>query len=352
MNTIQNFEQKMIPIGQLIASGLNKRSEMNKAQLEGMANTIKSAGILQAITVRLSNKKKDCYEIIFGNRRWKAAGIAGLKEVPCVIRDISDDLAQELIMIENIQREDEHPMDMCDGFLDLFKIYPDVHILAAKTGKDASFITRVMHLNKLIDSAKKAFREDSFSLDHALEIARLPTAQAQKEILQEQIERGFTLRELHREIERSYYLLLSKATFDTEDAALLPAAGKCSTCPKRTGSNELLFPDIKEHDTCTDPKCYDAKVKALIAKEKKQWGHETPLIQLSALPSWQPVPKDVLPSNQYSISKSTTGAGVRHGIIVLGENAGKIVAFTDPKALERHSSPEQWGRRASRFSRR
>jgi len=145
-----------------------------------------------------------------------------------------------------------------------------------------------------------------------------------------------TVRQLRQWIEREIHLDLKNVPFDTEDANLLPAAGACSTCPKRTGNNPLLFPEIKNRSLWTDPACHHAKVQAFVqlrvgplAKEGKQ------PVQISESPSWQVLSRapNTLYEGQYR--RAETEGECLHtqvAVVVDGRKAGTVIhVCTDEK---------------------
>ena len=158
-----------------------------------------------------------------------------------------------------------------------------------------------------------------------------PGHRSTNSILKDRKAEALTVRQLREWIEREIQLDLKNAPFDTGDPGLLPAAGACSICPKRTGNNPLLFPEIRNKSLCTDPSCYQSKVQALVqlrvgplVKEGK-----TP-VQISEIPSWQVRSKapNTLYEGQY---RRAEGEGecpqTQSAIIVDGRKAGTILCI-------------------------
>src|SRR5712692_3801645 len=120
-----------------------------------------------------------------------------------------------------------------------------------------------------------------------------PGHRSTSSVLKDRKAEAVTVRQLRQWIEREIHLDLKNAPFDTEDANLLPAAGACSTCPKRTGNNPLLFPEIKNRSLCTDPACHQAKIQAFVqlgvARLVKEGEKPVPISQTPSSPvSTQP----------------------------------------------------------------
>ncbi len=257
---------KMIALDHLHESQYNPRRHISAEAIQELAKNIKAVGVLTPLLVR---PNENGYEIGGGHRRYRAATLAGLSEVPCIVRTLTDTEFLEIMTLDNLHREDVHPLDEAEGYRALMdQAHYDVSTIAAKVGKSESYIYQRLKLADLIENAKEAFLNDSITAGHAILLARLDPEQQQS--LLEDCTNNYdplSVRALSLEIRRSLYLTLSEAPFPTDDAALLPEAGSCIECPKRTGFNRGLFPDIEEADTCTDKACHASKVAAwLVAK--------------------------------------------------------------------------------------
>ena len=256
-----------VPIGNLSVDPNNPRKQFDKEQMGELADTIKTHGILQPILV-IPQNGSGTFRIIAGERRWRAAGLAGLKTVPCLNRDdLNEAEIAEIQNIENLQRADLHPLDEALGYQ---RIQGDPKNISLRVGKSESYIRMRLVLVNLISEAQKMFRTNKFTLSHAILIAR-QQPEHQKEILTWLKEdRGDTFGSPHQlayQIQEQFHRRLKDAPFDIKDAELLPAAGACTGCPKRTGANSMLFPDIKDNDTCTDNVCYGKKCEVLLEKQ-------------------------------------------------------------------------------------
>src|SRR5437899_4001279 len=190
-------------------------------------------------------------------------------------------------VIKNIQRENGHQLDETLRYKALIKqdaaLYT-VETLTAKVGRSTSYIYQRLKLAELTSNLQKAFYEGKLTAGHAQEIARLqpkdqeralqecfPGLRTAKAILKDKDPRPIGVRELRDWIQREIHLSLANAPFDVNDSNLVPAAGPCSNCPKRSGSNPLLFADtIKRADVCTDRECFGHKVGALVELRIKQ----------------------------------------------------------------------------------
>lgn len=263
-----------VPVARLHPSPTNPRKHGLLKGIDELADSVRSVGVLQPIVARASGKD---FEVVFGHRRREAAIRAELDEVPVIVRTYDDDQVLEAQTVENLQREDVHPLDEADGFAVLLKRGYDLARIAAKLGKPTSYVAQRLKLCSLSKDARKALDEELISLGVALELAKLPNEKLQAEALKvvapardaRFAEDRVLLRvvDARAEIEREVMRKLSNAPFDTADAKLLPKAGPCTTCPKRTGVQVDLFPEASSPDLCTDPVCFreksDAKWKLL-----------------------------------------------------------------------------------------
>lgn len=311
---------QLIPLDQVAPSGTNPRSSFDEPALADLAESIRVHGVLQPILVRplpphaahiaddvsqigrtlksvvighpgdedrmliasgLSSKEAAArlaqlkgarFLLVAGERRWRAARGAGLKEIPALVRKLDDKAALEIQVIENLQRADLHPLEEAEGYETLMALHGySADGLAAKVGKSKGYIYARMKLTALGAQARKAFASGRIHASVALLIARIPDPKAQEELLEDVAaneHEGPTPEKRVRElIHRKYLLRLAGAPFDPKDRELVPGAGACADCPKRTGNQRELFPDVSAADVCTDPACFAAKRAA--AAERK-----------------------------------------------------------------------------------
>ena len=253
-----------LAISELHESKTNPRRHF--AGLDDLTASVKQHGVLTPLLVRADGRSG--YEIIAGARRYRAAKAAKLEQLPVRVLELDDAQALEFQVIENLQREDVHPLDEALGYQALLKDGKyDVPAIAAKVSKSESYVYQRLKLAALIPEAQKAFFDEKITAGHAILIARLQPKQ-QKDALQEmKYERS--VRDLAEWIHRNVHLNLAEAAFPKDDAELVPSAKACVDCPKRTGANPLLFPDVKKADTCTDPGCFHAKEAAFVERQLK-----------------------------------------------------------------------------------
>ena len=155
-----------LPISQVETCSSQPRKRFDDESLQELADSISQHGIIQPLTVR--KLSSGYYQIIAGERRWRAARLAGLQEVPVIVIEADDRKAAELAMIENLQREDLHPMEEAAGFQSLIESYHMTQEEAAqRVGKSRSAVTNALRLLGLTPSVRKLVEEGKLSAGHA-----------------------------------------------------------------------------------------------------------------------------------------------------------------------------------------
>jgi len=268
-----------ISLDRIKPSKANPRRRTDETALNELAANIKTHGVLQPILIRPVDSND--FEIVCGERRWRASKAAGKGTIPARIVNLSDGEALELAVIENLQRENVHELDEALGYKALIKQNPELYTvenIALKIGRSVAYVYQRLRLAELTPNVQAAFYAGKLTAGHAIEIARLqpkdqeraleecfPGHRTTKAILKDKDPRPINVKELRDWIRREIHLSLANAPFDVNDPNLVPAPGPCSTCPKRSGSNPLLFADsIKRADICTDPECFKQKRDALV----------------------------------------------------------------------------------------
>lgn len=173
-----------VPIEFLSGSPNNPRKSFKPEDLEDLANSIREKGLLQPLVVR-SGKAPNSYEIVAGERRWRAAQIAGIHELPVLIRELDDGEMLEIALIENIQRSDLNPIEEATGYSQLIEQFGYTQQkLAESIGKSRSHIANMMRLLNLPDSVQEKVEQGSLSAGHArtLVAAKDPEVLADKMI--------------------------------------------------------------------------------------------------------------------------------------------------------------------------
>lgn len=171
--------QRKVPIEFIKANPRNPRRTFTDAELGELSDSIKQHGVIQPIVVRPVKGSADRYEIIAGERRWRAAQRAGLHEVPIVPVDVSDALALEIAIVENVQREDLNPLEEALGYQALAAEFNRSQEEIAKiVGKSRSHVANMMRLIKLPDDVKSLIASGELTAGHARALIGLPDPSA------------------------------------------------------------------------------------------------------------------------------------------------------------------------------
>jgi len=305
---INATEYRDVPLSLLNESKTNPRRTFEPNALKELAESIRTQGVLSPLLVRPLTENG--FEIIAGARRYRAAQMAEQGTVPVRVVHLSDAEALTAQLVENLIRAEIHPMEEAQGFralLDLEEPKYTIEQIAAKVGKTPSFVAQRLKLVDLVPTAVEAFYADAIGVGHALLLARLPADQqeiALKACFKEIYNGGekptrilLPVRNLQFWIDSNILLVLKDAPFNKRDAQLVPSAGSCANCPKRTGGNKLLFTDFGKQDACTDPTCYQAKIKAHVAQTIAA---KPELVQVSTAYGGQKEGSPILPRNKYT----------------------------------------------------
>jgi len=188
------------PIEEIKPNSEQPRKRFSVEKLEELAASIREKGIIQPLVVR---KMQQHYELIAGERRWRAAQRAGLREVPVVIQDVSDDAALEIALIENIQREDLNAIEQAEAFHSLIeKFNLSQEEMARRVGKDRSTVTNSLRLLKLPSAIKNDILEERLTMGHARAILSLETNELMEQARQEILAKHLSVRETENLVKR------------------------------------------------------------------------------------------------------------------------------------------------------
>jgi ParB family chromosome partitioning protein len=320
-----SFEQ--VALGVIALSTTNPRKSFDDASMADLTASVREVGVQSPILIR---PREQGYELVCGERRFRAAKAAELSEIPAIVREMSDAEAYQAQIIENLQRADVHPAEEADSYAAMMSASTEISIddVAKKVGKTAGYVAQRLRLRTLELDAKLLFIKGTITLGHALLLARLTPADQERAIrfmldcdpkydkrsITELVRDRLGLRrsdeevpvdegdegeeeeaisynmpnpqvakymrhgrriveateaQLKRWIESNVLLKLADVPWRLDDAELLPAAGACVSCPKRSGSNAALFGDLTaEADVCLDTVCFSAKQDATLKAHK------------------------------------------------------------------------------------
>lgn len=352
------MENKTLPMKSILVAHPN-RDKIDEAQLTELAATLKERGLLSPILCTPHPTKKATYNLVAGERRFRAAQKLGWKEIDA--RLVADDDAglQEIRLVENLQRVDLTPWEEAQQLRQLCEFGGKIEDIAARLGRTPQWVAVRLAYGKLIPELCQLVKEQAWPLGHLPLLARVP-ADAQPALLAalrlnqgdgdepcdydwfdeegmgkdyRRVPRVPTGRELEEFLDgRSR--LLNLASWKLADAELVPAAGACDACPKRATAQALLFPELAEgmEDRCLDEACWGTKQAAFVqlsiarAREK---GTEPVLLAGSgrgevpaALAERIDVAKVERAWDYQECKKSDEGA--RPAVVVSGENVGEV----------------------------
>ena len=272
---------KEIQLSQIVPSKLNSRKSFDDIKMKELTASIKEKGVIEPIIVRsirkltedmdegvkrgVDNKLtyvksfKDMYEIVCGERRYRAAKAAGLETISSIIKVLTDAEASELRIVENLQREDINAMDEAAGIAALLKDKNDPKAVASKLGKSEGFVTARMRLLKLPKEVQAAISSDKISPAHGLVIARLTDIGDQKQLLDMIIDNKLSVRATENELNQMG-IYLSGAPFKTDE---------CGKCPHNGSTIKDLFDeDTNLKGKCLNNECYTRKQKEWFDKKR------------------------------------------------------------------------------------
>lgn len=166
---------KAVAVGDIRFSKTNPRAGINQERLNELAESIRNVGVLEPILIRpLEGKNGSTYELVCGERRLRAAQLVKLEEIPAIVRELTDQQALEVQVIENLQREDLHPLDEAEGYRQLMATAKyDVARIAARIGRSVKYVYDRVKLLALTKEARQVFLEEKITAGHAILLARL-----------------------------------------------------------------------------------------------------------------------------------------------------------------------------------
>jgi ParB/RepB/Spo0J family partition protein len=284
---------RMLAVSAIEESLTNPRTQFDQVKLAELAASIAASGVHQPILVRplpgtrladtfgfrRAGEPLPTHELVAGARRLRACRMAKVAEIPVMIRDLTDDQVLEIQIVENLQRDDLSELEEAEGYERLMQHSGlSAEAVGAKIGKSKSYVYARLKLTALCTEARAALREGKLDASKALLIARIPDHTLQVKALkiicnQDYYGQAMSHRQAAEYVQHEFMLRLDAARFKIADATLVPDAGSCRECTKRTGYEPELFADVKSADTCTDPVCFHRKEDAHVARMREE-AHE------------------------------------------------------------------------------
>ncbi len=276
-------QAQMVDLSRLVPSTVSRRKKLE--DLDGLAESIRSQGILQPLRGRpyRSAKRMDgaeLVEVIFGHRRFEAATKAGLQQVPVIVQEATDDQVRRMQAAENLQRQNPTPLEEAEAYQELEDAGLPPAEIAATVGRSLSYVLQRRKLLALSSRCRKALARGQVTVGVAEYLARmLPRHEDQEHALDRMadgrfasadagIDPGPPTLDVAREVIAELIRPLAHAPFAAElgDKTLVPKAGSCNDCPKRTGTQRDLFGADSKDDRCLDESCWDQKIEAFNAR--------------------------------------------------------------------------------------
>ena len=190
---------KNLPVDAVTRGQYQPRRHFDEAALQELAASIKTQGVLQPIVVR---QQGGSYEIIAGERRWRAAQLAGLDQIPAIIRELDDETTAAVALIENIQREDLNPLEEAVALQRLLDEFVMTHQQAADVvGRSRAAVSNLLRLLELTDSVKNSLAQGQIDMGHARALLGLSTTD-QVELAQQIIKQKWSVRETERQVKK------------------------------------------------------------------------------------------------------------------------------------------------------
>ena len=194
-------EPSEVDIDSIVPGPMQPRTHFDEAALESLAESIKTHGIVQPLLVR---RRDGGYELIAGERRWRAAKLAGVSRVPVVVKEIPDDNLLEIALIENIQRENLNPIEEAQAYKKLIEtVGLTQESLASRVGRDRSYITNYLRLLRLPDDVQQLVKEGRLSTGHARTLLALDQADLQRRIARQIIDGGLSVRATEQLVQKA-----------------------------------------------------------------------------------------------------------------------------------------------------
>lgn len=183
---------KTVEIAKVDPNPYQPRKVFDEASLQELADSIKEHGVLQPILVR---RVEDRYQIVAGERRWRAAGLAGLTEIPAVVKEFNDRLMSQVALVENLQREDLNPLEEAEAYqhlIDEFGMTQET--IAESVGKSRTAVANTLRLLRLTEFVKESVSRETISEGHARALLGLNDEKLQDEVCEKVIAEGWSVR--------------------------------------------------------------------------------------------------------------------------------------------------------------
>ena len=278
MQSVEEKNISMVALADIQPSGYNPRKHFDETSLAELADSIRQQGVLQPIGVRPIEENR--YEVIFGERRYRASLMAGLETIPTIIYEVTDEVAEEMAVTENLQRKDVTPIEEANAFQKLIKSGRyDVHSLAVQFGKSEDYIRTRLKFTTLIPEIAALLEADEITISVASEICRYGE-DIQREVYDRHLKengyyswRGMKASDVAKRIEQDFTTDLNRYSFDKT---------LCKSCPHNT-NNMMLFCE-GGCGKCANRKCLEDMNASYLVEKAMQMLEEHPTASLGRSP--------------------------------------------------------------------
>lgn len=271
----QEFEPtQLVKLSLIDADPHNPRKDFPKEELQELAHGISLRGVLQAITVRPVVGGR--FRIVYGERRFRAAALAGLQDIKAEVRNLTDIEAADMQLEENLRRADLSPLEVAGGYQRQLDLGRTMEQVCQRAGRKRSAVYAQLQLLNLGPEGRKSLGEKRVTASVAELVAAYPKSvqpRALSIVEGPKWDSPLTYREARAALERELLVDLRKAPFDLKAEGIPCVAKSCAACPNRVGNQPELFPDAKNKDACCSPVDYRTKVfaDARAGIEAKGW---------------------------------------------------------------------------------
>lgn len=263
---LQTAQLRRVAPAEISLSSFNYRKQFDQTALEDFAAELAVHGVLSPLLVRAADGAR--YELVAGERRLLAARIAGLETLPVLVADLTDEQAREVQLVENLQRENPHPLHEAQAIQQMQQTGKTIDEIAARLGKSKKFIYTRIKLSGPIEPHQQILMAGKMGVQQAYEIASLSGA-TQQEIYNQYCsgwqDEDFKMPSGYQ-ISR-FRCDLGSAPFDTNDNELVSDKGACSSCPLNSATLHSLFPELSNQAVCSGWECFQRKRRAHFTRQ-------------------------------------------------------------------------------------
>lgn len=271
-----------IPVELIDPNPFQNRQQYNVAEMREFIADVKRHGVLSPVTTRATPEGR--YQLAAGERRVQASRACDFETVPAIVRELTDAEMVEILISENLHRENLHPLDEAAGIATMQRYYKKAKEIALRVGKSETFVKTRLKLLQLVEPIKEVFFANKITMQDALSIA-VVSKESQTELYDAMLsgwaQPDFVAPDLRRKLQ-SLRCELSNAPFPLDDKKLIPKAGACLTCPFNTAVLSSLFPEYAQQSFCTNRGCFAAKSKANFLRDvRRVCGERIPVAFIS-----------------------------------------------------------------------